>query len=223
MPSKARQALTENLKDIETLLELHESQSGVAAGRRSASLEVLNKSGIVLVTAFWEAYCEDIAAEALEFIVENTATSDLLPKEIKKIVAKELKQKPDELAIWEISDQKWRDVLRVRLQTLQESRNRKLNTPKYENIDELFLTSIGLPNISKKWVWSKKLTYQKAQIKLDAFIELRGQIAHRGQTKDSTVKKAQLVDYVEFVKQAAAKTGGSVNTHVKKVTGVDLF
>ena len=40
----------------------------MARGRRY-HLEVLNKSAIVLVTSFWEAYCEDIAAEGLAHIV----------------------------------------------------------------------------------------------------------------------------------------------------------
>lgn len=38
---------------------------GTARGRRF-DLEVLNKSAIVLITSYWEAYCEDIAAEALD-------------------------------------------------------------------------------------------------------------------------------------------------------------
>jgi hypothetical protein len=32
---------------------------------------VLNKSAIVLLTAFWEAYCEDLAAEALNHVGDH--------------------------------------------------------------------------------------------------------------------------------------------------------
>jgi RiboL-PSP-HEPN len=68
MPSKARIAFRENVKDVQRLLDLHKDKGGIAQGRRYG-LEVLNKSAIVLLTSFWEAYCEDIAAEALEHIV----------------------------------------------------------------------------------------------------------------------------------------------------------
>lgn len=221
MPSKARIAFDENIKDVEALLEIHESIGGSAPGRRYG-LEVLNKSAIVLLTSYWEAYCEDIAAEGLECIVTHAKKSDDPPKEIKKIIAKELKANPNELAVWDVSDGKWRALLLNRLKIMQEARNRKLNTPKHENIDDLFEAAIGLSNVSSKWVWAKKLTVAKAREKLDKFIELRGEIAHRGKAKTS-VTKAQVTDYLEFLKYAAGKTGGAVNSHVKAITGKCLF
>ena len=59
MPSKARAAFDKNAADIEKLLSLQEQQGGTSRGRRY-NLEVLNKSAIVLITAFWEAYCEEL-------------------------------------------------------------------------------------------------------------------------------------------------------------------
>jgi RiboL-PSP-HEPN len=221
MPSKARLALTENLKDVDSLLELHAEKGGTKPGRKYG-LEVLNKSAIILITASWEAYCEDIAAEALAVIVAHAKHADALPEDIKKIVAKELKADQHDLAIWKISDDKWRALLSGRLTKLQEDRNRKLNTPKSENIDQLFVSAIGLPNVSDTWVWAKKLTAAKARKKLEKFVELRGAIAHRGHAIVS-VKKAQVVDYRNFIKHAAARTGGAVNAHVKKITDQSLF
>lgn len=221
MPSKARIALDENLKDVDALLKLHEEKGGGGPGRRYG-LEVLNKSGVVLVTSYWEAYCEDIAEEGLECIVTHAKTSDALPKEIKKIIAKELKADANELAIWGVADDKWRAVLRKHLQALQDARNRKLNTPKHKNIDDLFESAIGLSNVSSQWIWARKLTAAKAREKLDKFVTLRGEIAHRGKAKTS-VTKAQVIDYLEFIRQAAAKTGGAVNAHVHSITGQRLF
>ena len=54
MPSKARVSFDDNLKDVKALLTPHERQGGNARGRRY-SLEVLNKSAIVLITSYWEA------------------------------------------------------------------------------------------------------------------------------------------------------------------------
>jgi RiboL-PSP-HEPN len=103
MATKARAAFDDNAKDIERLLELHQSEGGSTPGRRYG-LGVLNKSAIVLITAFWEAYCEDIAAEGLNHLVKHAKTAETLPNELKKIVAKALKSEQHELAIWKLSD-----------------------------------------------------------------------------------------------------------------------
>lgn len=221
MASKARKAFDENVKDVERLMELHAQHGGNAKGRRYG-LEVLNKSAIVLITSYWEAYCEDIAEEGLEHIVMHAKIADDLPLEIKKQIAKELKADKNEIAIWNLSDGKWRTVMKERLLDLKENRNRKLNTPKHKNIDDLFDSAIGLSNVSSKWVWAKKLTVTKAREKLDKYVELRGEIAHRGKAKVS-VTKVQVDDYLEFIKKAAAKTGGEVNKYVFSITGKKLW
>jgi RiboL-PSP-HEPN len=82
MPSKARVSLDKNLEDVKALLKFHEALGGNEEEERG--LEVLNKSAIVLITSYWEAYCEDIAEEGLECIVTRAKTADVLPKEIKK-------------------------------------------------------------------------------------------------------------------------------------------
>jgi RiboL-PSP-HEPN len=87
MPSEAQKSLDANLMEIDRLLELHTLVGGPAKGRRRG-LEVLNKSAIVLITAYWEAYCEDIAAEALAHIVKHAKSSAVLPNELKKQLPK---------------------------------------------------------------------------------------------------------------------------------------
>lgn len=219
MPSEARKAFEANTQDIERLLELHKQQGGDEPGRRFG-LEVLNKSAIVLITSFWEAYCEDVAAQGLRHIIDHASPSTL-PTELKKLVAKELKGDSHELKVWELAGDGWRDVLRARLTSLQEARNRKLNTPKTQNIDELFLSALGLENVSKSWKWPKKMTVERARKKLDRFVTLRGEIAHRG-TASKSVKKAQVVDYYKFVRQIGLCTDSTVDSHVKGITGKSL-
>lgn len=221
MPSVARKSLDQNLEDVDRLMELHEQEGGTGPGRRH-NLEVLNKSAIVLITAYWEAYCEDLASEALEHIVANAPNAGTLPVEIKKVVAKEIKGALNELEAWQLSDNGWRAFLRTRLESMKEARDKKLNTPKHANIDDLFRSAIGLENATGGWNWSKKLTPQKARSKLDKYVALRGGIAHRGNAEMS-VTKSMVEDYVDFVRRAAAKTGGAVNKHVKAITGTSLF
>ncbi len=221
MPSEAQKSLDANLADIQRLLDLHTMVGGTAKGRRYR-LEVLNKSAIVLITAYWEAYCEDIAAEALAHIVTHARSSDVLPNELKKQLAKELKQSLHELEVWKISDRGWKTYLSDQLEKLREERNRQINTPKTEQIDLLFRQAVGIAKISSSWKWSKKMTVNRATGKLDKYVTLRGDIAHRGKGT-VTVKKAQVEDYFDFIKNLATKTGGAVNSHVEKITRRPLW
>jgi len=220
MGSKARNALDENLKDVKKLLELHAQEGGAKQGRRYG-LEVLNKSAIVLLTSFWEAYCEDVAAEGLEFIVEHAPDADKLPTTIKRAVAEQLKKDSHDLAIWQISDKKWRDLLLSNMADLKRLRDRKLNTPKSDNIDQLFASAIGLDKVSQAWRWEKQ-TSEKARSRLDDLVTLRGSIAHRGKAEEA-VLKVQVEEYLGLVTRLAAKTGGAVKKHVHGITGKDLF
>ncbi len=221
MPSKARIALTQNLGDVNRLLELHQEKGGAKKGRRYG-LEVLNKSAIVLLSACWEAYCEDLSGEALAHIVKHAKTSASLPERLRKDLARELKDESHDLAIWNIADEGWRTYLTQRLASLQEARNRKLNTPKAANIDQLFRDAIGLESVSASWRWSNKLTVKGARDKLDWYIELRGAIAHKG-SAGKPVTKAQVVDFLELTKNLSSKTGGRVNLFVKAAVGKRLW
>jgi HEPN superfamily RiboL-PSP-like protein len=220
MSSKARQAFDKNAEDIDRLLEIHQSLGGDARGRRFR-LEVLNKSAVVLITAIWEAYCEDLAAEALNHLVDRLKDAAVLPKELKKRIAKELKTDPNEIAIWDLADSGWKEKIRIRLVALAEERNRKLNTPKSDSIDQLFADAIGLPAISDAWRW-KRLASEAAKEKLDRYVSLRGAIAHRGKGS-AACNKVQVEDYFDQVKHLVGKTGGKVNSFVRDVTGASLW
>jgi len=221
MASKAKASFDKNAKDIERLLELHEGDGGKAPGRRYG-LEVLNKSAIVLLVAFWEAYCEDIAAEGLEHIVKNAKNADALPIHLKKVISKALKNEQNELAIWKVSDDGWRQYLSDRFEEMKKERDKKLNTPKTVQIDELFASAVGIENISKSWKWEKGMTTEKASKKLDELVTLRGAIAHRG-ANTTSVKKSHVTDYFEFINNLTARTGGAVNSHCIKVTKKSLW
>lgn len=220
MPSKAREALENNISDVQQLLDIHAEKGGDGRGRRRG-LEVLNKSAVVLLTAYWESYCEDIAEEAVEHIVKHANSADKLPLEIRKLIAKELKNDKDELAVWSVADGSWRALLTARLEKLKVSRNWDFNTPKPAQVDKLFVDALGIDKISDSWAWDKT-TASVAKNKLQNFVELRGAIAHRGKG-DTGVKKLQVENYLDLVVRLAARTGGRVNTHCKAITGKPLY
>ncbi|MBE8989394.1 MAE_28990/MAE_18760 family HEPN-like nuclease [Nostoc sp. LEGE 12450] len=220
MESNAKQKFDKNCEDINKLLEFHESSGGSSPGRRYG-LEVLNKSAVVLICAIWEAYCEDIAAEGLEHIVNYATSSDNLSTEIKKQVAKSVKDDQNQLAVWSLADDGWRNYLRNRLTQLQEKRNRQLNTPITVNIDKLFDESLAIKNISHSWRW-KKMSATQAALKLDKYINLRGSIAHRGSASE-TVKKQQVEAFLKHVQQIVDIIESVVFTYITQITSQDSY
>jgi RiboL-PSP-HEPN len=105
---------------------------------------------------------------------------------------------------------------------MKSERDKKLNTPKTQQIDTLFREALGIEKVSNHWKWPKKMTVARATKKLDEMVTLRGAIAHRG-SPSSSVTKAKVVDYFKFIKKVTALTGGEVNRHVKTTTGKALW
>ena len=66
------------------------------------------------------------------------------------------------------------------------------------------------------------MTSAKARDKLDKFVTLRGEIAHRGKASRSCTK-AEVDDYFSFITRLASQTGGRINTQVKNATGKELW
>ena len=217
MGTRARTQFEENKKDINNLLLFHSEKGGKGPGRREKRLEVLHKSSIVLTTAIWEAFCEDLAEEAIGHIVKHTDDASKLSKDIRKRVAKEVKDDPNDLAVWSLAGNGWKKHLRDRFDSMREERNRKLNTPKSGPIDELFEKSLGLPGLSSSWYWPG-MTAQRARKKLDRFVSLRGEIAHRGAASE-TCKKGQVEAYLNHVSRIVEKSDECVAEFVRATSG----
>jgi len=224
MPSQSRRAFRDNSKDVERLLKIARHN---ADGPDTD--QAVNKAAIVLITAFWEAYCEDIAAEGLEHVVVHANDFEQLPKKLRQDLARELKEDKNELAVWDLAGDGWRDALTARLEAYTKSRNRLFNTPKPSQIDELFEKALGIPRMSDAWKVRRPrhspeelMTADEARTQLTEFVELRGAIAHRGYA-DADVQHIQVRDYFELVGRIVGVTGGRVNTQVENVTGVPLW
>jgi hypothetical protein len=123
--------------------------------------------------------------------------------------------------MWKLADDGWRDVLRSRLADFQHERNRRLNTPKSDQIDEMFARAAGINNVSARWYWNN-MPAQREKEKLDAYVSLRGEVAHRGRAA-RTIPKAQVVDYYSHVKHLVGNTDPYVNRVVRNSTDVPLY
>jgi hypothetical protein len=218
--SRAHDVFLENVKDIQRLWTLHKEQTGTSR-QRLPMRNIINRSIIILVTAYWEAFCEDLASEGLDHLIANCASPEEIPLELRKGIAKDLKRDLHELAIWTLAGDNWRAVLNDRKKIFEVERNRGFNTPKAEFIDRLFRQSLGIKRISEGWSW-EGVTAEGARAALDNFIELRGKIAHRG-TIDEPLSKVRVKTYVAHVNRLAYCTASSVSEVMWHATGRALL
>ncbi len=220
MSSKARKTFEKNAKDVSRLIEFHEQAGGVDRGRREKRLEVLNKSGIVLTCAVWEAYVEDLAGEVINHYV-NHGTADKLPQSLRESVAKDLKADTDKEAPWKLAGEGWQKELRSQLKKLQAQRNYSLNTPKAAKVDEFFESSLGIADVSATWRW-QNMTPARARTKLDDYVSLRGDIAHRSAAA-SSVQRNKVEDFRDHVERLVEATDIYINEQLRAAIGKALF
>jgi hypothetical protein len=216
MPSTAFTTFQKNREDADALLDFHEEKSGDKPGRKFGVVP-LNKAVIVFVCAAWEAYCEDIIAEAIDWIVTDCTDPKLLPKELRKHIAVQVRQDKNETAPWELALDGWKQVLRSNAAQFTVSLTRRWNTPKPPQVQELFLKSLGISDITKGWTWQNCDNYT-ARKRLDDFVTLRGAIAHR-LTADKPVHKAQGVDFAAHVERLAGIIDQVIADYLFGITG----
>ena len=195
---------------------LHQRTTGSHRGRRYG-VEILNKSGIVLLTACWEAFVEDTASTAFGYMLRRMDDPKNLPKTVRQQVATWLKSDKHELKVWELAGDGWRDVLQAYRTHIIRSHIGSFHTPKAENIDTLFEALLGLTRISEKWSW-RRMSTAKAQASLARFIGLRGEIAHRVKAS-RPVHKSTVNNYRHLLSRLAARTSNETNKHLKQVVG----
>lgn len=220
MPSKALTTFQQNQADVNRLLEIHTQLAGDVPGRKYR-VEVLNKSAIVLICAYWEAYIEDVVSEALDFLVANAPDVTKLPVELRKFIASEIKKDPHDLSPWKMAGTGWQSVVRTNLAAAKTKHLDNWNTPKAPNIAGLCKQALGLQDLPSAWKWQKCSTATAAQ-KLNDFVTLRGAIAHRGKAAE-TVTKWHATEGLALVNNLALKTDDAINRFVLATVGKPLF
>lgn len=219
--SKARAAFGENSHDITELMNIDWMFGKTIDIGGQQGLKVLNKSAMVLITAFWEAYCEDIAGEGLKHIAKHAESAKFLPEELKKQISNRIKNEKHELEMWKIADDGWRKYLRGHFEDLRQRSDYKYSGPRPDKINNWFKLTIGIEKISASWRWSG-MSSDQAVKKLDRYVNLRNAIAHRGSYK-GRISKDNVEAYYEFIDKIVSKTGDKVNSHVFNITKKTLW
>jgi hypothetical protein len=168
----------------------------------------------MLLASIWESFNIRCVLEASMFIVGFTDNENQLPDELKRNIAKELKQDKHELAMWRLAGDGWKDVILNRT----EPDNLRLQSGKSHHIDEFYKATIGLINVSRHWKMGR-LNTEAVTNQLDAHIKKRDLIVHRGQEIDSI---EECWRFYGLVYELSLRTVMAVNKYVSSCTGAKI-
>ena len=90
------------------------------------------------------------------------------------------------------------------------------HTPVYRNCDDLFSKVFDIRRLSSSWKWAR-MSSDRARANLDAFINIRHQIAH-GRASSVSVTRKKAETYLNFIETTVQKTDKFLGDYSKKVT-----
>lgn len=210
------QTLIENANEVITLIRLHVAITGERAGRRH-SVEILNKSALVLLVACWESFVEDVAKLGFEFLLKEATRPDIFPASVLALSVKSLREDKDHRKIWQLAGDGWKTVLVAHKQNVLKEYAGKLNTPRPKQVNDLLERMIGLKGVSNQWKWRGTSASQACR-KLDELVTTRGEISHRVRA-GKYVRKEYVLQTANFIQRLAAITSNRVARHIQEQVG----
>jgi len=214
MQSNAKNRFDANKRDIDELWRIHEEVAGVGAGRKHG-VDVLNRAAIVFVTACWESFIEDLAVEAFDFMLSNVPSADKIPSKVRDQATKPLFEQEDSREVWKLADNGWRALLSSHRGSTLEKWLGHFHTPKTEQVDKLYEDLLGVKKLSSQWHW-QGMSVASAAEKLDEYVTIRGNIAHRT-AHDEAVHKNWGTDFLRHAERLVEKSEAAVNDHLMRV------
>lgn len=215
MSSQASIRFSENKQDIEILWQIYAEVSRTGKGRKLRA-DVVSRTAIIFISACWESYIEDVAMEAFDYLLVHATTPDVFPAKVKILATKELREAKDERRIWELAGSGWTKILKSHRNTIREKWLQNFNTPKSKQVSGLFADLIDLHDVTSSWNWPR-VSADQARRKLDQYVTIRGNIAHR--TKhDETVYKSGAKEFLSHAVKLVEKTDEAIRDHLQSLT-----
>jgi hypothetical protein len=205
-----------NVLETDRLVEIHTQLTGGGSGYR-ANVEVLNKSGVVLLVACWEAFIEDLASHSFEFLLNHSGNHNTFPAKVLTRASKSFWDSKDERGVWSLAGSGWKAVLQSHKDNILKDFLGNFNTPRATQIDEMFESLVGFSNLSSNWSWQGMRSTQ-AKKKLSELITLRGAIAHRVSASRSVTKRDVIANGV-FITRLAITSGNTLRNYIHRRTG----
>ena len=203
--------LSQSMQDAKRLMEIHRDVGGTGQGRRYG-LDVLNKSGVMFVSAAWEAFVEEVAVQSIDHFLKEAASHTDIPLPIRKSTAKGLEADKNQLKVWDLAGVGWKSVVTKYRDQVVKDEIATFNTPKPHNVDSLYKKLLGIESVTESWNW-QGMSVASAKGKLKRFMETRGAIAHRGDIGFS-ITKSYVEDHRKFINRLAVRTANTVRAEV---------
>jgi hypothetical protein len=206
----------DNLEEVDLLVQIHAAMTGSGPGRRR-NVDVLNKSAILFMCASFEAFIEDMAISAFDHLVTAAAEPSALPKALKQAIAETLRADKNELKLWDLAGDGWRQVAQHYKTGVLHSYSGTFNTPRPHNIEELFRKLIGYKDLPSCWSW-RGMNENRASAKLKEFVKLRGALAH-GERPAPRVTLAHVRSYLSFLAPLSVRSANTVRQYCHTLSG----
>ena len=97
----------------------------------------------------------------------------------------------------------------------------RFNTPKAQNVQNLFRDVLGMPNVTEQWGNFGEYTVDEARTRLDDLMTARGAIAH-GDPDAQELSHQDVKGFVLLVVNLMIMTSSAARAHVKETTGKDM-
>lgn len=217
---------TRTLPELNIIPMMKEAISLVKLSKKEIDLSpctsgTLLKSSIVLITACWEAFLEDAVTQAFDFLLCNISNPGDLPKQLKKVIANSIKKDKNELKVWDLAGEGWRDVLEDHKSTMIHKSIRSFNAPNSMNIDDLFFNIIGFPNISSTWQEYEDHSPSDIRNKLNKYIDIRHLIAH-GSCEVPKLTHELVDEYIYLVVTTCISIADESRKFVERITNKEF-
>ena len=196
--SEAEAHFQRALIDVNNLMDFHAWHGGDLRGRRASNLQSLNKSAVVLLCAAWESYVESVIVESAERSISTAVDPSGMLQSLQLITGRHIKDAKDERVWRSAAGDGWRDLTR----SVVRNKLWGFNTPKRHQIEQLFKLVLGVRDIPANWVWHKSSPIRSAE-RLDAFVVLRGSIAH-GERRPNAVTKRDVDEGINVITRLVA-------------------
>lgn len=206
-----------NVTEANDLAKIHLEIAGKKPGRKDKKVQILNKSSIVLLTACWETYVEEVVSAGFEFLIENCEAHSNIPSSVLVKSSKQLKDDKDNSSIWKLAGDGWKDILKEYGNEILGQKIDYFHVPRPDNIDTLYENLLGMKKVTSHWKW-KNMNNNAVKTKLNDFIDLRGSIAHKIKT-DRNVWKKDVKEYRILLIFISIILHNRVNDFLKLKTG----
>ena len=181
MPSKAYKTFQKNLNQVNKLIETYNHELERNSGRGKKSLDHLTRAGLIFLCSSFEVYVESVIYETGNFITRKIYQPKKLPMEAKKTISDAVKKEKNDISPILFYDD-WKVYYDIK----------KLNTPKVQNIQQLFKNYFG---ISENEIDDTAFPFKS----LDDIISTRGDVAHNIYS-EKYLRKGKLLEYVDTIK-----------------------